>query len=1521
MSALLVLIAGPLLATTVSVSLISSTNAGLSGGVVSYYDAGWHTVGTTPANGVLTFTYSGTATSLRVTMNYLGTTKELIQDVSLAYVFQTKLMKVNLINSSSNGLSNGSVTFYSSGWKTMGTTDASGFVQLEMLPATYNFSMVYYGAVNYKSVDISSVNPLTFQTINMQVGLFNSVSAPLSGGLVKYYASGWQTIGTTDATGSTSKELLPGTYSFTMSYGGASVTQNVDITTTNPYNFNTQLVTVKLQSSNGTPVSGGLAKYYASGWNTIGTTNASGQITVEILPGTFSFTMSLYGYTEQQSSINIVTSPVVLFTTISVSVRIQDCNQNGVANGLARFYASGWNTIGTTGANGLLVQELLPGNYDFMMTLLGQSNQTGNITISATNNVVTFTTTTVKVQYSGVVKFYASGWQTYSNPTEMLQANYKFKFDSREEFINVTGCEIKRSFAHIKVLNSGGGGIAGVPIKCYDSGWKTAGSTDAGGNVYYMWNNIVTNASVNAVYLGGNQTKSQNIAVNSIVVFQTTNVLVELRKGDGSLGYAGGLVKYYASGWKVFGTTDATGTVSLELLPLSYSFSMTYLGGTIYQTVNTALNTTVTFGTVTVTVELRKGDASLGYDGGDVKYYASGWKVFGTTGDFTTGTTQKDLLPLSYNFSMNYDGGTNYITQYIASPNNTVSFGTQSVTVRLLKADGTVGWDGGNVKYYASGWKVFGTTGDNVTGIVKKDLLPNSYNFSMNYGGGTNYITQNITAPNNVVDFQTEQVFVKLLKGDGTTGYDGGVIKYYASGWKSFGTTGDLSTGVASKELLPNSYNFSMNYLGGTNYITQNITSPNNTVVFGTQTTTVKLEDCNNIGIAGGDVKYYASGWKVFGTTDATGYCSLDLLPNSYNFAMKHLGKTNYITQNIGTTPTVVFTTTKVNIQFSGITKFYSSGWKVYSQPMEMLAGTYTFIFDGMSTSVNISGCLVEKSVAIVQLKSSTGAGLAGGDAVYYYYPGPDANIGTTPSSGKLLCIIDAIKSSVMFKMTYAAATQVMTQDIAANSWVVFQTTMVTFQLKNSAGVVGGAGEATDLKYYKYPSESVFGSGTTSSGYETMELLPLAYDFRMKYKGHITSKSQDVNIDPTVIFQTTLVTMNMKDHLGVVGGAGEADGLEYYKYPLTNAFGAGVTTSGTETMELLPLTYEFRLKYKGHKTVKTQDVTVNPVVEFQTVMATMELRDHLGNLMDQGFNLAAYRYPTTTIFGAGVTTGGAEAMQLLPLQYEFRMTYDNCTKTITQNIGTNGTVTFSTILVTLEFRDHNNTLGTGTLLTAEGTNLQSYKYPTTTTFASGTTSSGAATDEMFPSVYEFRLTYGGATQLLSQDVASNPTVVFQTGYVTDVDANCTHYYKYPNTLPFVNNMELLPFTYEFRFTDRPNTNYSVTAGAQTVIPSLGSPRIAPGDGSAEMMQNYPNPFSDYTEITYTIDNAGHVGMRVYDQHGRLVSTLVNSNQIPGEYTVTWNGTNDSGGRLANGVYFIVMQTSENIIKKPCMIQH
>ncbi len=50
-------------------------------------------------------------------------------------------------------------------------------------------------------------------------------------------------------------------------------------------------------------------------------------------------------------------------------------------------------------------------------------------------------------------------------------------------------------------------------------------------------------------------------------------------------------------------------------------------------------------------------------------------------------------------------------------------------------------------------------------------------------------------------------------------------------------------------------------------------------------------------------------------------------------------------------------------------------------------------------------------------------------------------------------------------------------------------------------------------------------------------------------------------------------------------------------------------------------------------------------------------------------------------------------------------------------------------------------------------------------------------------------------------------------------------------------------------------------------------------------QNYPNPFSEKTSIKYTIPKTGRVILRVYDFAGRPVTTLVNSKQSAGTYTV------------------------------------
>jgi PKD repeat protein len=66
---------------------------------------------------------------------------------------------------------------------------------------------------------------------------------------------------------------------------------------------------------------------------------------------------------------------------------------------------------------------------------------------------------------------------------------------------------------------------------------------------------------------------------------------------------------------------------------------------------------------------------------------------------------------------------------------------------------------------------------------------------------------------------------------------------------------------------------------------------------------------------------------------------------------------------------------------------------------------------------------------------------------------------------------------------------------------------------------------------------------------------------------------------------------------------------------------------------------------------------------------------------------------------------------------------------------------------------------------------------------------------------------------------------------------------------------------------------------------------------------YPNPALQGSNINYTLNSASMVSLDVYDANGRFVKTLVRRNQIPGEYTILWDGTDDHGRAVPCGVYF------------------
>ena len=122
-----------------------------------------------------------------------------------------------------------------------------------------------------------------------------------------------------------------------------------------------------------------------------------------------------------------------------------------------------------------------------------------------------------------------------------------------------------------------------------------------------------------------------------------------------------------------------------------------------------------------------------------------------------------------------------------------------------------------------------------------------------------------------------------------------------------------------------------------------------------------------------------------------------------------------------------------------------------------------------------------------------------------------------------------------------------------------------------------------------------------------------------------------------------------------------------------------------------------------------------------------------------------------------------------------------------------------------------------------------------------------------------------------------------------------------------NNSPELYMTYGYEF--------SVYYGTITNVNENNS--IKPN--SFSLSQNYPNPFNPSTTIKYSIpavetQNFASVQLKIYNVLGEEVATLINKEQAPGNYEVTFDA-----GKLSSGIYFYQLKAGNNIHVKKMML--
>jgi hypothetical protein len=72
----------------------------------------------------------------------------------------------------------------------------------------------------------------------------------------------------------------------------------------------------------------------------------------------------------------------------------------------------------------------------------------------------------------------------------------------------------------------------------------------------------------------------------------------------------------------------------------------------------------------------------------------------------------------------------------------------------------------------------------------------------------------------------------------------------------------------------------------------------------------------------------------------------------------------------------------------------------------------------------------------------------------------------------------------------------------------------------------------------------------------------------------------------------------------------------------------------------------------------------------------------------------------------------------------------------------------------------------------------------------------------------------------------------------------------------------------------------------------------------------PNPSRAHAAIRYSLAGETRAQVQVHDLTGRLVRTLVDAMQKPGRYALRWDGRDNAGRPLSNGIYFCRMNADD-----------
>jgi hypothetical protein len=182
-------------------------------------------------------------------------------------------------------------------------------------------------------------------------------------------------------------------------------------------------------------------------------------------------------------------------------------------------------------------------------------------------------------------------------------------------------------------------------------------------------------------------------------------------------------------------------------------------------------------------------------------------------------------------------------------------------------------------------------------------------------------------------------------------------------------------------------------------------------------------------------------------------------------------------------------------------------------------------------------------------------------------------------------------------------------------------------------------------------------------------------------------------------------------------------------------------------------------------------------------------------------------------------------------------------------------------------------------------------------------------EDDFGTVY-WRLSWGGSNYL--GDTTGDPT--------NDVDGQ---FGVFPAVLPSATSQALKFQGSSGAASNTNSADYAVTGGAATFTNSLGSSGTVqsqvgtPGLDLGGLALGPPAPNPMHASMTYSVNlpRAARATVGVFDLAGRRLFNLVDEELSAGPHSFSWAGASSGQGSLANGVYFLGLESEGSRVAK------